>query len=407
MNGGTPPTARKARTGLLTPPGISSRARSNSTALVAVVSAWSSGVIERSCLREQPRSLLREVGQDDVGARAPDGRAATRSMTRSSSSQPARAAALIIAYSPDTLYAATGTPKRSFTRRDDVEVRQRGLHHHDVGALLEIERDLAQRLARVARVHLVAAAVAERGRGLGRLAERAVEAGRVLGGVRQDRRRRSRPARRARRGSTPTRPSIMPDGATTSRPGVRVDDAGRGERGRSVASLSTSTSPSAAVAIGRSARGRCTRRGRRRPTATAQAPRRGRLRGRVPQGLPDRRRRGRLDASRRGCRRESRLRHQDSRACGIPRPARRRSGESNRASSQSPGAHPRPRTRTAAQSVAGARAASREPGPATHHCAAAAAADARGSSRCALAPRELPQDGGRELRARYASPTRS
>jgi hypothetical protein len=36
--------------------------------------------------------------------------------TRGSSSHPRAPAAFTIAYSPDTLYAATGTPKRSFTR---------------------------------------------------------------------------------------------------------------------------------------------------------------------------------------------------------------------------------------------------------------------------------------------------
>ena len=72
---------------------------------------------------------------------------------------------------------------------DHVEVRQRRLDHDRVGALLEIELALAQRLAHVRGIHLVAAAVAERRRRVGRLAERAEERGRVLRGVREDRRR--------------------------------------------------------------------------------------------------------------------------------------------------------------------------------------------------------------------------
>ena len=52
---------------------------------------------------EQPRRLLREVGEDDVGAGAPDRRERPRASPARSSSQPLAAAALIIAYSPDTL----------------------------------------------------------------------------------------------------------------------------------------------------------------------------------------------------------------------------------------------------------------------------------------------------------------
>jgi hypothetical protein len=47
------------------------------------------------------------------------------------------------------------------TGRDDVEIRERGLDHHHVGALGEVEADLFQRFARVRWVHLVRAAVAE------------------------------------------------------------------------------------------------------------------------------------------------------------------------------------------------------------------------------------------------------
>ena len=69
--------------------------------------------------------------------------------------------------------------------RQDVEVGQRRLDHHQVGALGEVEAHLAQRLGRVGRVLLVGRPVALQGR-LDRLPERAVEGRGVLGGVGQD-----------------------------------------------------------------------------------------------------------------------------------------------------------------------------------------------------------------------------
>src|SRR4029077_18499812 len=70
-----------------------------------------------------------------------------------------------------------GHPGRVLDATDDVEVRQGGVDHHDIGALLDVESYLAERLVAVGRVHLVAAAVARLGRRVGRLAERAVEGG--------------------------------------------------------------------------------------------------------------------------------------------------------------------------------------------------------------------------------------
>ena len=62
-----------------------------------------------------------------------------------------------------------------FHLRDDVEIGQRRLHHDDVGALGDVDLDLAQRFLDVGRIHLVAAAVAELRRRVGGLAERPVE----------------------------------------------------------------------------------------------------------------------------------------------------------------------------------------------------------------------------------------
>ena len=70
---------------------------------------------------------------------------------------------------------------------DDVEIGERRLDHDHVGALGHVEGDLGQRLAPVARVLLVAAAVPAIGDGhVDRVAERPVERRRVLGRVGQD-----------------------------------------------------------------------------------------------------------------------------------------------------------------------------------------------------------------------------
>src|SRR5256714_6675025 len=69
---------------------------------------------------------------------------------------------------------------------DDVEVCDRGLDHEEVRALHHVQLGLAHRLARVGRVHLVRAPVAERGRAVRRLAERPVEGRRVLHGIGHD-----------------------------------------------------------------------------------------------------------------------------------------------------------------------------------------------------------------------------
>ena len=88
---------------------------------------------------------------------------------------------------------------------DDVEVRQRGLDHDEVGPFRQVERDLAQRLVAVGRVHLVRPAIAEGRRALGRIAEGAIIGAGELGGIRQDRQAREARAveSRADRGDHP------------------------------------------------------------------------------------------------------------------------------------------------------------------------------------------------------------
>ena len=69
---------------------------------------------------------------------------------------------------------------------DHVEIRKRRFNHHHVGAFLQIQPHFLQRLAGIGGIHLIAAAVAELGRRLRRLAKRAVEPGTVLRGVRKN-----------------------------------------------------------------------------------------------------------------------------------------------------------------------------------------------------------------------------
>src|SRR5262249_42899426 len=82
---------------------------------------------------------------------------------------------------------ADGYVKAIANLANDVQIRERGLDHDDVGAFFEIERDFFQGFTSVGRIHLVAAAIAELRSGLRGFTERSVEAGAVLGGVGEDR----------------------------------------------------------------------------------------------------------------------------------------------------------------------------------------------------------------------------
>jgi hypothetical protein len=101
-----------------------------------------------------------------------------------------------------------GSPKVLLDPPEHVQVGEGRLDHHHVGALGDVQGDLAQGLVAVGRVHLVAGAVPEPGRALGRLPERAVQAGGVLGRVGQDRQVGEPGLGRGRAGSRPPgRPS--------------------------------------------------------------------------------------------------------------------------------------------------------------------------------------------------------
>ena len=70
--------------------------------------------------------------------------------------------------------------------RDDVQVCGRRLDHDHVGALLDVELDFVQGLIHAAGgVHLIRPTIAERGRGVGRVAKRAVERAGVFHRVRE------------------------------------------------------------------------------------------------------------------------------------------------------------------------------------------------------------------------------
>ena len=103
---------------------------------------------------QDPRRLLGEVRDDDVRAGAPDAR--ERFHHRRVFVEPAELpAAFTMAYSPLTEYAATGRPNSLLHLANDVEIRQRGLDHHDVRAFVHVEGDLAHRFLGVGGVHLI------------------------------------------------------------------------------------------------------------------------------------------------------------------------------------------------------------------------------------------------------------
>src|SRR5437899_2973448 len=136
-------------------------------------------------LCERTRGLTCVVGDDDVRAGAADPR--QRFQHRAALvDPPVPGGRLEHGVLAAHVVRRRGVAERLLHARDDVEIRQRRFDHHDVGAFLDILLYLAQRLARVRRVHLVRSAVAEprcRSRGV---AERAVERGAVFRRIRHD-----------------------------------------------------------------------------------------------------------------------------------------------------------------------------------------------------------------------------
>src|SRR5579883_149230 len=76
--------------------------------------------------------------------------------------------------------------KLSFDAVNDIQVSQSRLYHENVSPFLHVESHLAQRLAGIARIHLIAAAIAELWGRFGSFAERTVKGGGKFGSVGHD-----------------------------------------------------------------------------------------------------------------------------------------------------------------------------------------------------------------------------
>src|SRR5262245_3074047 len=123
---------------------------------------------------EPARDVLGEVRDHDVGAGAPDGR--ERLHHRALLFEPAELRrGLEHRILPRHRVSGQGHAELLLGARDHIEVRQGRLHHDDVRAFVEIERDLAHGLLGVGRIHLVGAAVTELGRRVRRLTEGTVK----------------------------------------------------------------------------------------------------------------------------------------------------------------------------------------------------------------------------------------
>src|SRR5258706_1474047 len=179
---GSPPTARNARTGLFTPPTRTSVARrkissergcSVLTGFGALIDFICSGNLKLAGF-QPTREVLCVIGEHY---------ARTRAMNASHNLEPD---SLFIGPSirggrfhhgkfPAHVIRANGDVERLPDAMNDVQIRERRLHHNHVGALGEIEFNFTNRFPRVGRIHLVAAAVAGLRRRLRCLAERSIE----------------------------------------------------------------------------------------------------------------------------------------------------------------------------------------------------------------------------------------
>ena len=167
-------------------------------------------------------------------------------MARSGSSQPRCEGGVEHGVFAGDLVGADGEIEALAGGADDVEVGHGGLHQEHVGAFGDVEVDLAHGFAEIGAVHLVAAAVAELRRGVGGLAEGAVEGGGEFRGVAEDGRVGGGAASSSAARMAATRPSIMSLGATMSAPAWASETAVRASRAR-VESLSMSIVVAVAV----------------------------------------------------------------------------------------------------------------------------------------------------------------
>src|SRR5436190_1809884 len=190
MISGSPPTDRNARTGLFTPPTSTFSARSK-ISRERLRSRFNRGgavlMFSRSNLsRLQPAcDILGVIGKNDFCSGALEARQDFQD--NSLFIQPALLRRRLDhgVFSADVICADRNI-KRIAHPADDIQVRQRGLHHHHVGTLFEIQLHFLQRLSRIGWVHLIAAPVAKLGSRLSRFPEGSVEARTIFCGIRKN-----------------------------------------------------------------------------------------------------------------------------------------------------------------------------------------------------------------------------
>src|SRR5258706_13062487 len=146
---GSPPTARKARTGELTPPGITSLALSKSLreSMPIVSGPLPTGPSQypvRFLVAQRPRRLHGEVGDNQIGPGSAD-----RDERLHHDALAVDEAALCRrdehGVLPGDMIRGDRHLERLADPPDDVEIRKGRLHHHHVGPLLDVQRHLPQR----------------------------------------------------------------------------------------------------------------------------------------------------------------------------------------------------------------------------------------------------------------------
>src|SRR5438067_1412630 len=142
MKSGCPPTARNARTGELTPPGITDSARLNSCSDFDIVK--SRGLQELG-------QLHCVIGNQNIRACALDRRNGFHDDALPVDPAGARSGFNHGVFSADLIRSQRQIELLTGTA-DDVEIRKSRFYHHDIGAFFDIERDLPQRFPHIRRI---------------------------------------------------------------------------------------------------------------------------------------------------------------------------------------------------------------------------------------------------------------
>src|SRR5437867_13199124 len=140
-NSGSPPTALKARTGELTPPGISWRALSNRLRDSVPIDGRGPRVrIDAAgggSPREQARRLLGEIGDDQIGAGAADGVERFEHDPLAIDPAAARGGRQHGVFARNVIGGDRHVDRLTHPV-DDIEIGKRRLDHHEVGPLLDV-----------------------------------------------------------------------------------------------------------------------------------------------------------------------------------------------------------------------------------------------------------------------------